>query len=81
MDVVVSSHFIEKNLSIIVGAILTERLSTYEDFYLRKLPLHRCSGVSRKGRLNRVARGFPTADKLYNQLQFLINSAPTRTRT
>ena len=67
MDVVVSSHFIEKNLSIIVGAILTERLSTHEDCCLRKLPLHRCSGVSRKGRLdNRVARGFPTADKLYN---------------
>jgi len=58
MDIVVSSHFIEKNLSIIVGAIPTERLSTYEDFYLRKLPLHRCSGVSRKGRLNRVARDF-----------------------
>jgi len=66
MDVVASSHFIEKNLSIIIGAILTECLSTYEDYYLRKLPLHRCSGVSRKGRLNRVARGFPTADKLYN---------------
>ena len=58
MDIVVSSHFIEKNLSIIVGAILTERLSTYEDFYLRKLPLHRCSGVSRKGHLHRVARDF-----------------------
>jgi len=67
MDVVVSSHFIEKNLSIIIGAILTECLSKHEDYCLRKLPLHRCSGVSRKGRLDdRVARGFPTADKLYN---------------
>ena len=52
MGIVVSSHFIEKNLPIIVGAILTERLSKHEDCCLRKFPLYRCSDTLRKGRLD-----------------------------
>ena len=83
MGVVVSSHFVEKNLPIIVGAILTERLSKHEDCCLRKFPLYRCSDTLRKGRLEAscsVGVFLPRVSSTTNLL-LLINSAPTRTRT